>query len=91
MAVDIPAAPGRKARQAELSVRFGKVEILRPKSRQVSGDLPQSITVTLVIGREINPAKGEAPALWFLITTHQVNDIADARRIIGFYRLPLDH
>ena len=87
MAVDIPAAPGRKARQAELSVRFGKVEILRPKSRQVSGDLPQSITVTLVIGREINPAKGEAPALWFLITTHQVNDIADARRIIGFYRL----
>src|SRR6185312_17509218 len=30
---------------------------------------------------------GEEPALWFLLTTHAVNDIADARRIIGFYRL----
>jgi hypothetical protein len=29
----------------------------------------------------------EEPAHWRLLTTHQVNDIADARRIIGFYRL----
>ena len=43
--------------------------------------------MTLVIGREINPPEGEEPALWLLLTTHQVNDVADARRIIGFYRL----
>ena len=42
--------------------------------------------VRLVIGRERNPPEGEEPALWYLLTTHQVNDIADARRIIGFYR-----
>ena len=41
----------------------------------------------LVVGREINPVEGEEPALWLLLTTHQVNDVADARRIIGFYRL----
>jgi hypothetical protein len=29
----------------------------------------------------------EEPAHWRLLTTPQVNDIADARRIIGFYRL----
>ena len=49
--------------------------------------MPETVAVTLVIAREINPAEGEEPALWFLLTTHQVNDIADARRIIGFYRL----
>ncbi len=87
MTVELPAAPGRKARQVELSVRFGKVEIKRPKHRAASGGLPATISVTLVIGREINPPQGEEPALWFLLTTHQVNDIADARRIIGFYRL----
>jgi len=87
MTVELPAAPGRKARKAELSVSFGKAEIMRPLSRKVSDALPESITVRLVIAREINPAEGEEPALWFLITTHQVNDIADARRIIGFYRL----
>jgi hypothetical protein len=87
MTVELPAAPGRKARKAELSIRFGKVEIKRPKHRAAGGGLPAAISVTLVIGREIDPPKGEEPALWFLLTTHQVNDIADARRIIGFYRL----
>jgi hypothetical protein len=87
MVVEIPAAPGRKARKAELSVRFGKVEVLRPNRRKACDGLPKAIAVTLVIGREINPVEGEEPALWFLITTHQVNDVADARRIIGFYRL----
>jgi hypothetical protein len=86
MVVELPAAPGRKARKAELSVSFGKVEIMRPKNRKTCGELPETISVTLVIGREIDPPEGEEPALWFLNTTHQVNDIADARRIIGFYR-----
>ena len=87
MTVELPAAPGRKARTAELSVKFGEVEILRPNHRKASDGLPKSMKVRLVIGREINPPEGEQPALWLLLTTHQVNDIADARRIIGFYRL----
>jgi Transposase DDE domain len=87
MVVALAAAPGRKAREAEFCVSFGKVEIVRPGSRKASDGLPRTIPVTLVIAREINPPQGEEPALWFLLTTHQVNDIADARRIIGFYRL----
>jgi hypothetical protein len=88
MVLKLPAVPGRKARTAELSVRFGKVEIMRPANRKAGQrELPETVTVTLVIGREIDPPEGEEAALWFLLTTHQVNDIADARRIIGFYRL----
>jgi hypothetical protein len=87
MMVELPAAPGRKARTAELGVRFGTVEIMRPSNRTASDGLPESIAVRLVIARQVNPAPGEQPALWFLLTTHQVNDLADARRIIGFYRL----
>jgi hypothetical protein len=87
MLLDLPAAPGRKARQARLSLSFGEVEILRPKHRSVGKDqLPEKIAVRLVIAREINAPKDEEPAIWFLITTHRVNDIADARRIVGFYR-----
>ncbi len=87
MTVELPAAPGRKARKAELSVRFGEVEIMRPANRKASGNLPQTIMVRLVIAREIDAPAGEKPALWFLLTTHRLNDVADARRIIGFYRL----
>jgi IS4 transposase len=87
MTVALPAAPGRKARTAELSVSFGKIEILRPKNRKASKALPPTLSLTLVIGREIDPPQDHDPALWFLITTHRVGDAADARRIIGFYRL----
>ncbi len=87
MTVELAAAPGRAARKAELSVKFGKVEILRPGRHSAASGLPKTIGVTLVVGRETNPPDGQEPALWLLLTTHQVNDIADARRIIGFYRL----
>lgn len=87
MEVELPAAPGRKARTAELSIKFGAIEINRPASRKASDNLPKAIAITLVIGQEINPPEGEEAATWFLLTTHRVTDIADARRIIGFYRL----
>jgi DDE family transposase len=87
MVLELPAAPGRKARTAQLSVRFGEVEIMRPANCKAGRELPESLTVTLVIAREINAPEGEEAAVWFLLTTHQVNDIADARRVIGFYRL----
>jgi hypothetical protein len=90
MTVELPAAPGRKARQALLSVRYGSVEIKRPSNRkrsQGARELPKTLSLRLVDAREINPPEGEEAAHWRLLTTHQVNDIADARRIIGFYRI----
>jgi hypothetical protein len=87
MTVDLPAAPGRKARQAVLAISFGQVEIERPKNRTAASALPASLVLTLVVAREMAPPSGQAGAVWFLLTTHQVGDIADARRIVGFYRL----
>ena len=90
MTVELPAIPGRKARTAVLSVRFGEVEIAKPKNRKCDAgarELPKTVTVRMVDAREIDPPPGEEPAHWRLLTTHQVNDVADARRIIGFYRL----
>ena len=87
--IELPAIPGRKARTAVLSVRFGSIAIARPKNRKANGarKLPATVTVSMVDAREINPPQGEQPAHWRLLTTHQVNDMADARRMIGFYRL----
>jgi len=45
MVVELPAAPGRKARKAELGVRFGTVDIVRPGNRNASCGLPATITV----------------------------------------------
>jgi hypothetical protein len=90
MTIQQPAIPGRKARQAVVSVRFGSVAVSRPKNSkrsEAARKLPQTLALNLVDAREIDPPDGEEPAHWRLLTTHQVNDIAEARRIIGFYRL----
>lgn len=86
MTVDLPAIPGRKARVATLDIGFAGVALARPKGRGVKTDLPDAVQVNLVVAREIDALEGSEPAHWLLLTTHGVGDIADARRIVGFYR-----
>ena len=88
MAIDLPAAPGRRARTAIVSLRFCKVEIARPKHRTsgARAALPRAVALSLVEASEINPPAGVDGAHWRLLTTHAVNDVADARRIVDFYR-----
>lgn len=88
MTVDLSAAPGRRARTATLALRFCPVQIRRPANRPRSAAtvLPDSVTLTLVDAREIDPPDGVVAAHWRLLTTHAVHDAADARRIVGFYR-----
>ena len=87
MTIALPAIPGRKARQAVFPLRFGQVAISRPKDGNGRERLPESLVVNLVEAREIDRPEGEEPAHWRLLTTHDVNDVADARRSVGFYRL----
>jgi hypothetical protein len=44
------------------------------------------VALSLVEASEINPPAGVDGAHWRLLTTHAVNDVADARRIVDFYR-----
>ena len=84
--VNIPAAPGRKARVGELAVRFSRVMLRKPLHGAAS-DLPATIPLTMVDVRETSrPEDGEA-IHWRLLTTHAVTSIGEARRIIDLYRL----
>jgi hypothetical protein len=81
---EIPAAPGRKARVAELAVRFSHVVLCKPQHLH---DLPATLTLTLIDVRETsNPGNGE-PIHWRLLTTHEVTSLGRARRIVELYRL----
>jgi Transposase DDE domain len=82
----IPAAPGRKAREAELAVRFAPVALCKPQNGAGRG-LSDTIDLVLVDVREVSvPADGE-PVHWRLLTTHPVTSLADARRIVDLYRM----
>lgn len=86
--IEIPAAPGRRARTAVLALRAGLVTLKRPKrnSAAETAKLPATVTLTLVEAREVDPPAGREPVVWRLLTTHSVTSLAEARRITGFYR-----
>jgi hypothetical protein len=84
--VKIPAAPGRKARNAELALRFSRVKLCKPLHGAAS-DLPDNITLTLVDVREVSPLEDGEPIHWRLLTTHTVTNSSQARRIVGLYRM----
>jgi DDE family transposase len=86
LTVNIPPAPGRKARTAELAVRFASVEVRKPLHGLASG-LPKTIRLTLVDVHEIAAPDGIEPVHWRLLTTHAVASLGDARRIVDFYRM----
>jgi Transposase DDE domain len=84
--VNIPAAPGRKARTAELAVRFSSV-VLRKPLHGAAPDLPKTVTLNLVDVREASQPEDGEPVHWRLLTTHTVTDLGEARRIVDLYRM----
>jgi hypothetical protein len=83
--VDIPAAPGRKARTSELAVRFSQIVLRKPKYG--AADLPETVTLTMVDVREESTPPDGKPIHWRLLTTRPVTNLTEARRIVELYRM----
>ena len=84
--VTIPAAPGRRARDTELALRFAPVAVRRPLNA-ADPALPETVELTLVDVREVSkPEEGSEPVHWRLLTTHSVATKVEARRIVDLYR-----
>jgi hypothetical protein len=86
--IDLPANPGRPARSVVLALRARTVTLKRPKRNHAAeaARLPNTVTLTLVEAREVDPPDGVTPVHWRLLTTHPVATFAQARQITGFYR-----
>lgn len=82
----IPPAPGRKARVAELAVRFSRVVLCKPL-HGAAPDLPATIALTMVDVRETSTLDDGKPIHWRLLTTHEVTNLGEARRIVDLYRM----
>ena len=86
--IDLPANPGRAAREVTLALRAREVTLKRPKRNHPAdaAHLPKSVTLTLVDVREIDPSPSVTPVHWRLLTTHAVTTLAQAKLITSFYR-----
>jgi len=85
--VALPTREGkRRARLAMLTLRFGKVELARPRN-SLEPNLPQSVALTLVEVVERDPPTGTEAVHWRLLTTHEVGDAKAAWQIVDWYKM----
>jgi hypothetical protein len=84
--IKLPARqPDRAARTAMVEMRYGEVEICRPRDERDRG-LAKTVRLRLVEVREVDPPEGVEPLHWRLLTTHEVADAEKAWQIVGWYQ-----
>lgn len=86
--VEVPSRPKkRSAHEAKLALRFGRVSIKRP-SKCKGADLPKALDLTVIEVRELpeSVVGHEEPIHWRLFTTHQVEQVRQARQVVDGYR-----
>lgn len=71
---------GRKARQANMEVKFAQVEVKAPARKQQQY---QPIKAHVVLCNEIS--ESESPLTWVLLTTEVLNSKEDALKIVKYY------
>ena len=85
--IEVPARlPDRAKRTATVEMRFGEVEICRPRGEK-DRTLPKSVRLRLVDVRETAPPEGAEAIHWRLLTTHEIADAAAAWQIVAWYRM----
>jgi hypothetical protein len=83
--LELPSAPGRPERLARLALRFGTVEIKRPKNCS-DKQAPRQLRLALVEVLEEAPPAGCEPLHWRLLVSHPVESAEAARAIVELYR-----
>jgi hypothetical protein len=84
-AIVLPARAQRAERVAVLELRFGAVNLARPQTKLLR-HLPESLPLSLVDVREVDPQAGTEPLHWRLLTTHPVENVEQAWRIVEWYK-----
>jgi hypothetical protein len=82
----ISAKDGRPARKARTRVSWLKIEAPRPRVGFDVERLAPTVKLNAVRVEEIDPPAGVKPIVWLLLTTHPVENLEDALRIVGWYR-----
>lgn len=76
---------GRKAREAELEIKFGKCRLPKPQNLKGNKELPDSIEVYFVSAVEANPPEGEKGISWQLWTNVPTLNFDEAVTRIRWY------
>lgn len=79
--IELPSTSKRSARKAKLEVRCCRVELHCPP-RLTTTD---SLLVSAVYAKEVDPPEGEDPVSWMLLTSEVVSTVEMAQTILRWY------
>jgi hypothetical protein len=79
--VDVPRKGKKKARKAQLEVRFARVILKPPKRKPELGELG----IWAILAEEVDTPDGVVPLKWMLLTTFAVNSFGEAVEKLGWY------
>ena len=83
--IELRPRADRAPRIAELTLRFGRVRLPRPRNTG-EPNLPDSIELSLIEVLEHNAPAGSEPIAWRLLTTHMIDSPAAAWRAVDWYK-----
>jgi hypothetical protein len=81
--VNIQQKGGRKARIANIALRYALVTIYSPKKHRKS----EGISLTVISCNEISLPDGVSPLLWKLYINEPINCATDTLQIVRYYEL----
>ena len=85
--IEVPRKPGVKARTANLSVRFGRVELKPPRRvSSAQSEKLSSVEVYCIILKELRPPKDVEPLEWILLTNLEVLEVEQALEKVEWYK-----
>lgn len=87
--VNIPSNGKRKARDAQVEIRFTQITLLPPTRRRAAKPTQalEPITVNVISAREPQPPAGEEAISWILLTNLPVQTHEEALEKVDWYRL----
>lgn len=83
--LDLPAIPGRAARQAKMVLRYGPVCLQRP-GKSLDRKLPDGVELYALDVREIDAPAGLQPVHWRLLSSAPLDSNETAHQAIAHYR-----
>jgi hypothetical protein len=83
--LDLPAIPGRAARQAAMILRYGPVRLRRP-GKSIDRELPDDVALYALDVREVDAPEGFEPVHWRLLSSAPVDSPKAAHQAIADYR-----
>lgn len=73
----------RKERIANIELRHSRVKLCVPN--RLKGRAPQEVWAILAKEKPDSVPPGEEPVMWYLLTTHDIDSVADAIQIVKWY------